>query len=263
MLDNVNPQSNKSSSVMADRPFDIISLPSKGKLYTHPQLSGLEKVECYYLTAKEEDILTSPNLIKSGELFDSLLKSILRTKIPVEKLTLGDRNAILIWTRINAYGKDYPVSMRCASCNEMFENVFNLSILEIRELQDEPEADGTFILTLPKSKKVVKIKFMTSEDEKQVFLAEKGKIESLKTKISNSITLRHQRILVEVDGNRDSTNIRSFIENMAIEDSRFIRHFLNEKEPCVIMKQLATCTNCTVSQEVDIPLTENFFWPDI
>ena len=47
-------------------PSEVIDLPSEGKLYPegHPLKNG--KIELKYMTAKEEDILTSANLIKKG-----------------------------------------------------------------------------------------------------------------------------------------------------------------------------------------------------
>ena len=43
---------------------EVIDLPSEGKVYPseHPLKNG--KIELKYMTAKEEDILTSQNLIK-------------------------------------------------------------------------------------------------------------------------------------------------------------------------------------------------------
>lgn len=263
MSDILTPKS-QASSVPSTRPFDVIELPSKGKVYSHPELKGLEKVECYYLTAKEEDILTSPNLIKSGDLFDTLLKSILKTRIPVDKLTLGDRNAILIWSRINAYGKDYAVKMLCPNCNQMFDNTFDLSLLDIKGLEHEPDENGLFTLPpLPRTNAVVKIRLMTGEIEKQIFLIERARNEKLNNKLSNKIILRLQRLVAEVNGSSDQTQISAFIENLPIEDSRFIRTHIQEIEPSVIMKQNAVCSNCGVSSEVDVPMAENFFWPDL
>ena len=45
-------------------PSEVIDLPSEGRLYPegHPLKDG--KIEIKYMTAKEEDILTSQNLIK-------------------------------------------------------------------------------------------------------------------------------------------------------------------------------------------------------
>ena len=47
-------------------PTEVVSLPSKGLLYPkeHPLSGG--QIEIKYMTAKEEDILTSRTLIQKG-----------------------------------------------------------------------------------------------------------------------------------------------------------------------------------------------------
>ena len=47
-------------------PTEVVELPSKGYFYPkdNPLASG--KVEMKYMTAREEDILTSPNLIQKN-----------------------------------------------------------------------------------------------------------------------------------------------------------------------------------------------------
>ena len=49
-------------------PTEVIDLPSEGKLYPEDSPLASGKLEIKYMTAKEEDILTSQNLIeqKSG-----------------------------------------------------------------------------------------------------------------------------------------------------------------------------------------------------
>ena len=92
-------------------PTEIVDLPSKG--YFSPETSPLSngKVELKYMTAKEEDILTSQNLIKEGTVIDILLQSLIINKdIKVEDLLIGDKNAIMVASRILGYGKDYDFS---------------------------------------------------------------------------------------------------------------------------------------------------------
>ena len=55
-------QKNNVQEVQLQAPFDVIPLPSKGLLY--PGQQGNVKVE--YMTAMDENILTSPNLIKKS-----------------------------------------------------------------------------------------------------------------------------------------------------------------------------------------------------
>ena len=61
-------------------PSEVIDLPSKGKCIQKDILVSDGKIEIKYMTAKEEDILTSQNLIKKGVVIDRLLDSLILTK---------------------------------------------------------------------------------------------------------------------------------------------------------------------------------------
>ena len=95
---------------MADYKFptEVVDLPSKGHFYVegHPLSKG--KVEIKYMTAREEDILTSQNLIQRGTVIDVLLQSlIVDKKIKIDDMLIGDKNAIMVAARILGYGKEY------------------------------------------------------------------------------------------------------------------------------------------------------------
>jgi hypothetical protein len=81
-------------------PTEEVALPSKGLLY--PEGSELAKgtVEIKYMTAKEEDILTNQSYIKNGTVLDKLMKSLIVSKINYDELLIGDKNAIMIASRI-------------------------------------------------------------------------------------------------------------------------------------------------------------------
>ena len=89
-------------------PTEVVDLPSKGHFYVegHPLSKG--KVEIKYMTAREEDILTSQNLIQRGTVIDVLLQSlIVDKKIKIDDMLIGDKNAIMVAARILWYGKEY------------------------------------------------------------------------------------------------------------------------------------------------------------
>ena len=88
-------------------PTEEVTLPSKGLLYPegNPLKSGI--IEMKYMTAKEEDILTNQNLIKNCTVIDKLLQSLIVTPIDYNDLLIGDKNAILIASRILGYGQEY------------------------------------------------------------------------------------------------------------------------------------------------------------
>ena len=67
---------------MADKkeyqfPTEEIDLPSKGQFYPKDNPLSSGKVDIKYMTAREEDILTSQNLIRKGLVIDKLLESVI------------------------------------------------------------------------------------------------------------------------------------------------------------------------------------------
>ena len=90
-------------------PTELIDLPSKGKLYSkdHPFSSG--QAEMKYMTAREEDIMTSQTLLRKGIAFDRVLESLLIEKVDLNTLLLGDKNALMIAARVLGYGKEYKI----------------------------------------------------------------------------------------------------------------------------------------------------------
>ena len=110
-------------------------LPSMGLVYpvNHP-LHNKKVVEMKYMTAKEEDILTSPSLLRSGKAINRVIQSCLLEKVDPDTLLVGDRNALLIALRVSGYGPEYKVSIMSPQSGEQFEHTFDLSNMEINYL---------------------------------------------------------------------------------------------------------------------------------
>ena len=87
-------------------PTEIVQLPSKGLLYPdgHPLRSGT--VEIKYMTAREEDILSTKSYIEKGLVLDKLLQSLIVTKFDYDTLLVGDRTAIMVAARVFGYGPE-------------------------------------------------------------------------------------------------------------------------------------------------------------
>jgi hypothetical protein len=253
----------KSSGADSQLPFDVVTLPSRGLLYKEGPLAGKDSVNVYYLTATHEDILTSPNLLQSGKMIDVLLQSVIKEiGVSSGSLLLGDRNAILVWLRSTGYGSDYPVRIRCRNCGESFDHEFNLAELDIKMLDEEPDEDGLFSYVLPVSKKKVRFGLMTGDDDNTIAkIAENKKVN--KIKIDNTLTLKMSYMIKEIDGNKDETFIKQFIEKLPVADSRAFRKNLYSIEPGIIMEQDATCSSCNNTTKEVVPIQPNFFWPDI
>ena len=58
-------------------PTEVVDLPSQGLLYPKDSPLSSGKIEVNFMTAKEEDILTSKTLVNKGIVIDRLLASII------------------------------------------------------------------------------------------------------------------------------------------------------------------------------------------
>jgi hypothetical protein len=77
------------SEPQMNQPYDIIPLPSEGKLYPGRKSS----VKVAYLTTADENILTSPNLVENGQFLEILInRKLLEPGLRYKDLLPGDRN---------------------------------------------------------------------------------------------------------------------------------------------------------------------------
>jgi hypothetical protein len=248
-------------------PTEFVFLPSKGKYYPedHP-LSGKEEVEIRYMTAKDEDILTSQALIKKGVVLDRLVGNVLIDKrIKPSSLLLGDKNAIMVAARITGFGAEYSTKFYCSHCREAVTQTFDLGELGEREEPDfdelgiQEEGDGRFSFKLPKTGATVEVKLLTGRDESEIskFLAK----EKRRGKDVGALTTQLRSIITSVNGISNRAQIHYFVENLPFPDSRHIREMHSQVTPSLNMSQEISCSNCATDQEVELPMAVEFFWP--
>ena len=247
-----------------DIPIETVPLPSSGKVYNAGSLLyNTETVEIRSMTAREEDILTSRALLKKGTVITELIRSCLVDRnINPHELLGGDRNALMVAIRITGYGSEYKAEVECTECNVKTPHEFNLAELPIRRLTLEPVSQGVnlFEYTLPKSRKLVRFRFLTGRDEEEILTtSEKQKKLGLSTESNVTTNLMH--VIVSIDGIDDRSKISNFIKHMPARDSLSLRNYIKENEPGVIMKQDTTCSACGHTGEVVMPLGVNFLWP--
>ena len=244
---------------MADYKFptEMVDLPSKGYFYFdgHPLSSG--KVEIKYMTAKEEDILTSQNLIQQGTVIDKLLESLIVDKsVKLDDLLIGDKNAIMVAARILGYGKEYEFTY------DGEEKSVDLSELEPVKLDFSKLTRGKneFEFTLPTSERVITFKLLTGSDEKKIDAEVKAREKISKTQTS-ILTTRLKHMILSVDGKVEKSYINNFIDNEFLSrDSLAFRNYLSEITPDIDMTTKIVDSDGEET-EVVIPITVRFFWP--
>lgn len=250
-------------------PTEFVELPSKGRFYPegHP-LCGKEEIEIKHMTAKDEDILTSETLIKKGMAIDRLLQNVMVDKtIDAKSMLIGDKNALIVATRITGYGSDYRTQVRCPACAKSVEQTFDLSQYSIYEANEDDvsedgiviEENGTFKLTMPISKVEVGVKLMNGHDEERLNkIAEKQRKNNLP---STSLTDQLRQMIVSVNGDSSGEMISKLIEHLPARDSRYLRTTYQKVVPNIDMAQEFSCASCGHAQELEVPFTVDFFWP--
>ena len=250
-------------------PTEFVELPSRGQFYppNHP-LHGKDVIEMRYMTAKDEDILTSPALLKKGIAIDRLLQNlVVDNNINPNNLLIGDKNAILLAARISGYGEEYPVTLQCNSCGASIEHEFNLSELTLNHGIQPGEGNsvsltdrGTFVTELPKTKFSAEFRLLTGDDE--VYLQQSlQKLKKHNLPEASATTLL-KCLVVSVNGVEVPSEISNFIDNMPAQDARFLRACVQTVTPNVDMSQEVECSSCGAVTEMEVPFTSEFFWPN-
>jgi len=248
-------------------PTEIIPLPSKGLLYPegHPLAEGT--IEMKYMTAREEDILTSQNLIKQGVVLDKLFESLIITPVNYNEIYSGDKNQIMIAARILGYGKDYVVDVDDPTSPGNKQKVtIDLAQIEHKEvdyslLQDRK---NEFEFTLPQSKRVITFRLTTHGIEKQIETEVKSLTKQInKTGIDKSLTTRLKHMILSVDGEYGRPAINNFVDNELFAlDSRAFRAHIKEMSPDVDMTFTFISETTGEASELAIPMDISFFWPN-
>jgi hypothetical protein len=213
-------------------PTEVISLPSKGLTYpeSHPLSKG--EITIKLMTAKEEDILTSTNLIRKGIHLDKLLESVVvEPGVKIDDLLIGDKNAILISSRMLAFGPEYTVSVTDTDSGEPIDVTIDLANIKIKEVNESLlNRQNEYDFTLPISKTPIKFKLLTHGDEISINKDIEASEKTLKQ--GNEITARYRRIIVEVDGVRDLGTISNFVSNRLLAgDSKALRKHIASITP--------------------------------
>ena len=246
-------------------PTEFVPLPSFGLVYSpNSPLHNLKEIEVRYMTAADEDILTSRSLLRSGKAIDAVLKNcILDARINPEELLSGDKNALITFLRVSGYGPEYKVEIDCPSCEETSKYEFDLSQLEMKTLDVEPieQGENRFDIQLPTGTHI-EFKFLNSAEEKEISDAQDRIKRSTNSPVDRNVTTRLKNTIISIDGNTDSSLINQYVDTLNVRDSRALRKYMEDNTPDIDMKQEFNCPHCGHRGEVDVPISVGFFWPD-
>jgi len=236
-------------------PTEMVELPSKGLLYPKDSALAAGTIEMKYMTAREEDILTNQNYIQQGVVIDKLLQSLIVTPINYGDLLVGDKNAILIASRVLGYGKDYEFDYKGT------KHIVDLAELSFKDIDYKPLEAGKnqFTFTMPSTGTNITYKLVTHADEIAIEQEVKG-LKKFNKDSSADLSTRLKTIITSVEGNSETKTIRDFVDNFLLaRDSRAFREHIKNTQPDVDLKFFP---EDGPEGGVDIPIGVTFLWPD-
>jgi len=245
-------------------PTNLVPLPSKGLLY--PEDNPLSKgvVEMKFMTTKEENILTTESYISQGVVIDKFLQSmIVSPNFNYSELLVGDKNALVIASRIYGYGEIYPIEVTTPSGRKQKVEI-DLTTIENKDIDESQfKGENRFIYEFENriGKYKIEFKLVTVGDERQIDdrLKKYKKVGVADTQI----TTRLQQIILSVNGNSDQTFIRLFIENEFLAvDSRKFREYVAKMQPGPNLEIELIDEGTGEPFRTNITIGPSFFWPD-
>jgi len=234
--------------------YDVIELPSRGIYYPNKKKS----VKVAYLTAADENVLSSPSLIATNKVIDELLRrKVLDRDIDTDDIVEEDRQAILMFLRNTAFGTEYTINAIDPKTNLNFEFKTDLSSIKIKDFDLKEDSNGEYSYYMEKSQATVTFNFL---NKNQVDTIESIAETWNGTGFPPIITRRLEMMIKSVNGNRDQMEIRNFIQNLHIKDSQDFRKFVNKNKPGIdLIQTVNTPSGDTI--QVEIGFGVEFFRP--
>lgn len=245
-------------------PTEIYKLISKGWFYDANNPLSKGEVELLPATTKTEDLLSSQSLLKSGKVFDEVIKSLLVDKsINPEDILICDKNGLLMFIRQMMYGNTYNFTCKCPNCDKENKCETDLSKYEDIPYNFEQLERGKneFTFELPFSKITVTYKLLSQKDDNAID-AELKKVGS-SSGINKEMSTRLIYIITSINGNTDKNKIRLFVANeLLAKDSLALRKDIRKNTPTTNNTFNFTCQFCGVEKEMEPVIAGSFFWPE-
>jgi hypothetical protein len=240
---------------------EVVALPSEGKCYpeSNPLSSG--QIELKYMTAREEEILSTQSLINKGLVLDKLFEAIIvDKKINPDDILLGDKNAIMLATRILGYGPEYKVEIVLDNGDKEEVSV-DLGKVQTKEIDfTKLSKDNRYTYKTSTGNEIV-FKLLTHGDEKKIDADVKA-MQRLSKDGGNELTTRYRYMIVSVDGKDDTKSITDFINNRFLaRDTKAFREHLKGLQPDIKMEFEFTNPETGEMEVRPIPMGVGFFWP--
>ena len=223
-------------------------------MYTFELPSGIE-ADLREMTGAEEEILTNPRLIRSGDAINQVLANCVarlgENKAPSVKdvldLLSGDRLFLLVRLRQVSLGDEVSLEMTCtnSSCRQMNPVLVNLEELEVTKYTAERE----FKLTLPVAKRVVTFVHLDGHMEKRLAALKEPSI-------SSAMMMR----IREIDEKAPNKKVLS---ELTLKDRNALREAMREADAGIDTTIETECEACGTKLRTRLEAEPAFLFPGV
>ena len=223
-------------------------------MYTFELPSGIE-ADLREMTGAEEEILTNPRLIRSGDAVNQVLANCVarlgENKAPSVKdvldLLSGDRLFLLVRLRQVSLGDEVSLELTCTnpSCRQMNPVLVNLEELEVTKYTAERE----FKLTLPVAKRVVTFVHLDGHLEKRLAALKEPSI-------SSAMMMR----IREIDEKAPNKKVLS---ELTLKDRNALREAMREADAGIDTTIETECEACGTKLRARLEAEPAFLFPGV
>ena len=120
--------------------------------------------------------------------------------------------------------------------------------------------NGTFVFEVPALNCTVEVKLLNGHDEKR--LSQITKAKNKNKLVETFVTDTLKSYIVSVNGDSSRATVNRFVDTLPARQSRYIRRAYRRIVPTVSIESEYSCSSCGHTQDLEVPLNADFFWPD-
>ena len=265
-------------------PGRTFQLPSRGALYKHGEIAGVEgEIHVHPMSALAEISLKNPDLLFNGKALNTVFKECIPDiKNPTE-LYGRDIDAIMYFLRLVTYGPDFEIRVRhdCVESKTLKDNgeyvkdkdgnevhkehsyVVNIEeLVQKIKFLDATVIEESFQTTLPNGQ-VVKVRPVKFEHMIKLFQMNTGKDVFTDDDIKKNVVFNLVNLIESVDEITDKKMIEQWVSKITTPYQNRIAEAIdktNDWGPDQVVK--LKCKDCGGEMPVDLPLNPISFFTE-
>jgi len=228
--------------------YSSLTLPSGGE-FGYP-----EEIEYRDILVKDEKVLASSTEKTFGKCLNKVLKSLLKDQSFYEKLTIHDRDFLLVWVWANNYSTIKHIEMSCPHCDAKNSYKIDLTELEIKSLDEGFKNPYPYTTVNGED---VSFRMLTVNDEAVArdFCRMNKEYEENLVSMCLSVNLKVTVALKE--------RIKHIEDNFTGKDMSILRGFHRHFKYGVVDSAKEECKSCGEVNRFSIPFQVDFFIPSL